>query len=201
MEANVKKIASVMFLVVVAMLSVTVSQALETRSLDLYKIGKNWGSRGQWQFGIDKGLTAGGCIQRELNDGQWLAGPCRDVFVLARRDPVTNDVDNMIHLGPYIMYNAERGNPSYGARLGFTAGNVARAMLDKAAENIPVLEFYAGWKAPPFLHYLRKILTLDYGIAWRPDHSADVIGNWTHGPMFKLDIPIDDIYGLLTKGL
>ena len=184
-----------------ALMLLAAPSCLMATGLDLYPIGKNWGGRGQWQFGLDKGLTAGGCIQREIHDGQWLAGPCRDVFVIARKDKNDGEMDNMIHLGPYIMYNAERGNPSYGARLGVTAGNMARAALDELSRSIPILEFYADWKAPPFLQYTRKILTLDYGIAWRPAHTADVNGEFTHGPMVKLDIPLDDLYGLLVKGL
>ena len=167
----------------------------EPRTLDLYKIGKNWGSRGQWQFGIDKGLTLGGCIQRELHDGQWLAGPCRDVFVIARNgDPV-------IHLGAYVNYNAERGNASYGPRLGVSVGRFGNFCIEKASELIPAIEAYSKWKAPPFMQYIGSVVTIDYGVGWRPQHDESVKGELTHGPMFKLDIPLDDVYGLLIKGL
>jgi len=182
-------------IVVVMMLCAAVSRAQQVRSLDLYQIGKNWGSHGQWTFGIDKGLTAGACLQREINDGQWLAGPCRDVLVMAR------DGYSVLHLGVYIMYNSERGNASYGPRMGVSVGRLGNYMAEKASELFPVIEAYAAWRAPPFVQYLGSIMTLDYGIGYRPAHTDDVLGNWTHGPMFKLDIPLDDVYGLLIKGL
>ena len=178
-----------------ALMLLAAPSCLMATGLDLYPIGKNRGGRGQWQFGLDKGLTAGGCVQRELNDGQLLAGPCKDVFVLAKNG------ENVLHLGAYVMYNAERGNASYGPRLGVTVGPAAKALISKAAEAFPVLEQYADWTPPPFLQYLNKILTLDYGVAYRPYHTEDVRGNITHGPMCMLTIPLGDIYGLLVKGL
>ena len=190
-----KRIVCIVAAVMCFATALRAQEPTQAKSLDLYKIGKNWGSRGQWQFGIDKGLTLGGCIQRELHDGQWLAGPCRDVFVLAR------DGYSMIHLGAYVNYNAERGNASYGPRLGVSVGRFGNYVLEKASESVPWVEHYASWKAPPFMQYLGSIMTLDYGVGYRPVHTSDVIGNWTHGPMFKLDIPIDDIYALLIKGL
>ena len=164
-------------------------------SLNLYQIGKNWGSSGQWAFGVDKSATAGACVQREVHDGQWLAGPCRDIFVLARHGIST------AHMGGAIMWNAEHGNATYSLRLGVSVGPAARAFLLKASEALPGLENLAAWSPPRFLGYISDIATVDFAGGYRPTHDASVNGNWTYGPMVKLDIPLDDVYALIKAGL
>lgn len=162
---------------------------------DWYKLGPAFGPAQSWQFGFDKSATAGGCVQRELHDGQWLAGPCRDVLLLAK------DGEHRAHLGAAVMYNAERGNATYSIRAGVNAGPILRATLVLALNRLPYLENVADFQAPKFLAYLGDITTVDYAVGYRPTHSKDVIGNWTHGPMVKLDLPLADVYNLLKLGL
>ena len=153
-------------------------------SLDLLKIGSAFGESDQWQFGIDKSPTVGTFLMREMTRGKYLGGPCRDFVVLAK------DGEPMLHLGVYQGYEMPGGAPHTGVRIGVTVGNVGRAVLEESAELLPVLEKYADWKAPPSLQYLRKILTLDYGFGYH--------GRFEHGPQVKLDIPVGDIWKLIS---
>lgn len=176
----------------VALMAPMMAQA---QSLDLYKLGKNFGSTGQWQFGIDKGATAGACLQREVHDGQWLAGPCRDVLILARNGA------KAAHLGAAVMYNADRGNATYSLRAGVNVGSASKAFLVELSQKAPLLESIGDLKAPKWAAYLGSITTLDYAVGYRPKHNADVKGNWTHGPMFKMDFPLEDLYALIKLGI
>lgn len=162
-------------------------------SLNLIQLGHFNNPR--WQFGIDKSATVAGCIQRELKDGQWLAGPCRDIFVLAK------DGISRAHLGGAIMYNAEHGNASYEIRAGIALGPATRAAVDKLAETAPGLEVLTQIKLPKWAAYLTDITTLDFAAGYRPIHTADVVGNWTYGPMAQMNFPLEDLYSLLKIGL
>ena len=179
-------------ILVAALMFLTVPASAQ---LNLYPIGKNWGSVGQWQAGINKNLAVGGCLQREAHDGQFLAGPCVDPFVIARAG------QDVFHLGAYVMFNSEHANASYGPRIGVTLGPVVKAGLSALSTRFPTIEQYVGWSPPKFCLYLDKVLTFDFGVGYRPKHSADVNGNLTWGPMVKLSIPLDDIYALLHAGL
>lgn len=157
----------------------------------LLNIGGSFGSTGEYQFGIDKGSVVGGCVQRELANGQWLAGPCRDVFVLQKKGL------NVLHLGGAVMYNAEHGNPNYDLRIGANVGAATSALLSKVAEDIPYLSSLGSLSLPPFLIYLGNITTADYAVGWNPVHTPDVNGNFRHGPMVMLNIPLSDVEALL----
>lgn len=172
---------------IAVLLLIGTEASLRAESLSLFQIGHNFGSSGQWRFGVDKAATVGGCAQRELSDGQWLMGPCRDVFVLARYEEVA------FHAGFAVLYNTEGGNASYTARLGVNVGPAAKAGLVKLSEVIPSLDKIWDLHLPPFLNYLGHVTTIDYGVGWRPIHTPDVFHNLTHGPMAKMDIPFDDL--------
>jgi hypothetical protein len=178
-------------------------QAVTT--LDLYPIGKHFGADGQWQFGIDKSATVGACVQRELHDGQWLGGYCRDIFILAKTiesaDKLSVNQVPMFHVGVDALYNVQKSNGSYGVRAGFNIGGVAKTMLQKAASELPVLESLANWTAPPFIAYIDQITTIDYGVGWRPIHDSSVKGSLTYGPMAMVNIPLSDVWGLISSGL
>lgn len=177
------------------------AQEAAPSSMEWYKLGSPFGKNKAWQFGLDTSLMpAGGCVQRELHDGQWLAGPCRDIFLLAKAQD-DGSFRSIFHLGAYAMANAQRVNWSYGPRFGVNAGQVVKLGLVKIIDNVPYLEALADLHLPKFMQYADKVLTFDYGVAYRPVHDSSVNGNWTHGPMVKLDLPFSDVVGLLKTGL
>lgn len=165
-------------------------------SLDWYKIGQPFGKNQAWQFGLDtSAMPAGGCVQRELHNGQYLAGPCRDILLLARNAVPT------FQLGAAALANTERGNMTYGPYLGVNVGSVGKAALASAAQKAPVIENLLDYQMPPFVAYLDKVLSVDFKVGYRPHHDASVKGNLTYGPMVKLNLPLDDVIALLKLGL
>lgn len=149
----------------------------------------------RWQFGLDASHTIGACLERELHDGQWLAGPCRDVLLLAKDRKVA------FHLGGAAMSNAEHGNTAFQLRAGLNLGPLTEALLRKAADRIPGLGDLAGWKAPPWLAKLADATTLDVMGGPRPVHDASVNGMWTYGFGAKVDVPLDTVFEWLHIGL
>jgi hypothetical protein len=154
---------------------------------DWIKIGGAFGSRGQWQFGFDKSATVGSCAAYAVRAHFTMAGPCRDVFLLAK------DKVPAFHLGGAILYSSDH-TPGYTARLGFNVGPALSSGLGAAADRIPYLESLTGWRAPQPLAYLGKITTLDYFI-------GDVGGRFDHGPQLKVDLPLKDLGSLLGIGV
>lgn len=150
---------------------------------------------GRWQLGLDGSSSVGACLERELHDGQWLAGACRDVLLLAKDSKVA------FHLGAAVMSNAEHGNTSFQARAGFNVGPVTQAALDKLADRVPQLDRLTGWNLPPWLRRVGDATTLDFMGGYRPNHDSSVNGNWTYGVGVKLDIPLDAAFGWLKSGL
>lgn len=150
---------------------------------------------GRWKLGLDASASVGACLERELHDGQFLAGPCRDALVLAK------DGKPAFHLGAAVLYNAEHGNATYQARLGFNVGPAAQAALAKTAYYIPALDSILNWKAPPWLSKIGDATTVDFAGGYRPIHDASVNGNWTYGVMVKADVPLDVVFGWLKSGL
>ena len=144
-----------------------------------------------WQFGIDASPTVGACVERELHDGQWLAGPCRDVLLLAKDHKVA------FHLGAAAMSNAEHGNTAFQLRFGFNTGPVAKF----AASKIPLIDQLANWTPPPFLSHLADATTIDFMGGPRPVHDSSVNGVWTYGVGVKVDVPLDVVYSWLKGGM
>lgn len=170
------------------------------QSLDLLQIGSSFGKNRAWEVGIDKSPVLDACIQREVHDGQWLAGPCRDVLVLAKLD-ASGALHPVAHLGAAIMYNAEHGNASFSMRAGVNVGPAAHALMVKLADDIPGLEGISNITFPKWASYLGSVTTVDYAVGYRPTHDASVNGNLTHGPMAKMSIPLDDLYSLVKIGI
>jgi hypothetical protein len=170
----------------------------QAQSLDLYPVGKNFGSSGQWQFGIDKSAVVGACVQRELHDGQWLAGPCKDVFILAKNG------QEVWHLGGAVMYNAEHGNAVYELKTGVVVGRALQNGLAWVGGHIPLIDdaitSLSQYNPPKFLAYAANITKFDVSGGYRPSHNAQVQGNWGYGGMVTLNIPLDDVYALLKAG-
>ncbi len=150
---------------------------------DWYKIGAPFGSRDQWQLGFDKSPTAGSCVMYAVRARFLMAGPCRDVLLLAK------DKVPAFHLGGAALYSASH-TPGYLARVGFTVGPAARAALQYTADRIPYVEAAANWQAPKALAYLGKITTFDYS-------AGAVGGQLDHGPSVKVDLPIPDLLSVL----
>lgn len=152
-------------------------------------------SGGHWKLGLDASATMGACVERELGDGQWLVGPCRDILLLAKDSSVA------FHLGVAAMSNAERGNTAFQLRAGFNVGPVARSLLAKTVDRIPVLERVTSWNLPPWMNKLADMTTLDFAGGPRPFHDASVDGLWTYGVAAKIDLPVDVLVGWLKSGL
>lgn len=150
---------------------------------------------GHWKLGLDAGVTGSACIERELHDGQFLAGPCRDILLLAKDGHVA------FHIGAGIMSNTQHGNTSFQGRFGFNIGPAARASLLSAADKIPVLENVASIQLPPWASKIGDAMTVDFAGGYRPTHDSSVNGNWTYGVAVKVDLPLDTAFGWLAKGL
>lgn len=165
----------------------TVLNPATASKLDLWHIGQPFGREDQWQFGVDRTFTAGACWQREDVNGQWLVGPCRDVFILAKHG------QSVAHAGVAVMYNAEHGNALYELRAGVNVGPFAKYCLNLAVRKIPYAERLAEIRAPKFLVYFGNITTVDYAWGLRLKHDPSVNGRQGRGAMFKMDIPLDDL--------
>ncbi|MES2155448.1 MAG: hypothetical protein V4510_09970 [bacterium] len=150
---------------------------------DWVKIGGPFGSRGQWQVGFDKSATVGSCAAYAVNAKFLMAGPCRDVLILAK------DKLPIFHLGGAALYSASH-TPGYVGRLGFNVGPAAKSLLEDVASKVPYLEAATDWQAPAPLAYLGKITTLDY-------MAGIVGGRFDHGPQLKMDLPLGDLRALL----
>lgn len=149
---------------------------------DWIKLGKNFGSRGQWQFGFDKSSTAGACAAYVVRAHAVMAGPCRDVFLLAR------DGAPVFHLGGAILYSGSK--PNYTGRAGFNIGPAGAAALNQVSERIPYLESLGDVRAPSWAAYVGRITTVDYIL-------GNINGQLDHGPGVKVNIPLADLRGLL----
>lgn len=175
--------------------------ASSASSLTWYKLGSSFGGSSAWQFGLNMDpMPASGCLQRELHDGQWLAGPCRKILLLAKQQS-DGSFRSIFHVGAYALANTERANWAYGPMAGVDVVGASAAALGKVAGNLPYVEGLLDWTPPPFISYINNILTVDFGVAYRPNPTADVKGHWTYGPMVTLNIPLDDVIGLLRTGL
>lgn len=164
---------------------------------DVAQLGFFGASR--YSFGVTKTFNTDACIERELNDGQWLAGGCKDIlFVLRRRG--NGDTVKTAHLGLAVMKNAERGNTSLQVKGGLNLGTIGQslqAMVNLAAPRLADI----GSDLPPWTEKLGHILTLDFAAGYRPIHSEDVRGNFTYGVIVGVNVPIQDTFEWLAKGL
>jgi hypothetical protein len=164
-------------------LSGTAAAADTLKPADWIKLGKNFGSRGQWQVGFDKSATAGSCAFYAVRAKFLMAGPCRDVLLLAK------DARPVFHLGGAALYSSSH-QPGYLGRAGFNVGPAAAGLLTYAADRIPYVEAISDWKAPKALAYAGKITTFDY--------SAGVVNNqFDHGPQVMVNIPLPDLRDVL----
>lgn len=164
---------------------------------DVAQLGFFGASR--YSYGITKKFNMDACLERELHDGQWLAGGCKDIlFVLRRRG--NGDTVKTAHLGFAVMKNAERGNTSLQLKGGLDLGSAAQAM--QAALNIAAPRLAEiGSDLPPWTGKLGNMLTLDFAIGYRPIHDASVNGELTYGVIMGVNVPIQETFEWLVKGL
>jgi hypothetical protein len=155
-------------------------------SLDLYPLGKNFGADGSFQFGIDKSATAGVCAGYDVPDHIFLAGPCRDILILAHKGAA------VAHLGGFVGYglaDINRSHPYWSARAGVNVGPAVSAALNKLGDGVPAFDALSSYQAPAWASYMGSITTLDYFGGYN--------GHWVHGPQIKADIPIQDLLNLI----
>lgn len=166
-----------------------------TLNLDLYNVGHALGQGGQWQFGIDKSPTAGACVMYDVPDKKLLAGPCRDVLILAHNG------QRALHAGGAVLYELNdlaQKHPFYMARAGVNVGPAAHAALVHLSEKIPYLESLADYKAPVWAQYLGSIATVDAAGGYNPNPYSNEV-RWPWGAQLKLDFPLADIASLFTS--
>lgn len=116
-------------------------------------------------------------IARELHDGQYLAGIAHPhlwcLQYVGQDTALYANGTCVMHAGVQTLWNAEKGNASYGPLFGFNIpGNVN-----------PILQSIGEWAG---LHQnsidaLSSALTVDFFAGYRPIHTADVIGSFTYG--------------------
>ena len=147
---------------------------------DWVKIGHTFGPSDNWQFGLDKSLTAGACGAYAIRSKLYLGGPCRDVLLL------TKDQVRVFHLG------MARLGGLWAGRAGVDVGNFVAAGASYAVNRLPYLESLEGWTLPSWAQYIGKVSKVDYMVLYDG-------GRFDHGPTLKLDIPLADLLDLLPR--
>lgn len=160
---------------------------------DVYILG---GKGSNWQYGVTNHYDIGACVERELHDGQWLAGPCKDILYLLHVDAAGN-LNKFAHLGGAVMYNSGHGNASYQIRVGVNAGSLGAVLSNGISIVAPNLNL----TPPPFVSYMANAVTFDYSAGYRPVHDSSVNGNFTHGPQVMVNVPIATTFEWLVSGL
>lgn len=158
------------------------------------KLGPSFGPDSSWQFGFDKSATAGACAEYNIADRRFEAGPCRDIFLLARTGA------KAMHLGGSIMFpldDFEHKRPAYGTRFGINTGPAARAGLSAISAKVPYLDQLAAYRPPKWASYLGDIASVDFSGSWRPKPVGDE-HRFPYGVQAKVDIPLDDLLALFS---
>lgn len=164
---------------------------------DMYPIGSSFGSHGEFQLGLDRMPAIGGCVLNERMDAQFLAGPCIDPLLLTRNG------QPIFSLGAGVLYNAERGNPTYNVQLGFIVGPLAKQGIGFVVDRIPVVERVTHIELPGFFIQLADATRLYVSAGPRPIHTKDVKSDFTAGFGFRVDCTnaVEYVAGLLKAGL
>lgn len=142
-------------------------------------------SNPSWQIQFDATADATFCGMRELHDGQWLAGTCRDLFYLthAQSDGLTH---KFAHVGVGVFWNGEHGNATVALKGGLNFGTAIQEGLQLLGMQYPSLQ---AMGAPPFLQKVGDMTSLDFALGYRPIHDASVNGDLTYGIAFNLRVP------------
>lgn len=177
-----------LFLAVPAM-----SQSTSTLS-DVYTLGS---FSPTIQYGVTNNYNIGACVERELHDGQWLAGGCKDILYITRLNS-SNVWTKAFHLGGAYMANAQHGNQSYQLKAGFNLGALGALGASALSLAAPAV---SDIKLPPWTQYIGNAITLDFAGGYRPIHDSSVNGNWTYGIMASVNVPIQTTFEWLISGL
>lgn len=102
---------------------------------------------------------------RELNDGMWLIGAQKNLWVLRNVD---KNVE-VIHLAAFYATRLEGQNPAYGPALGFNFGESIRAAVSKLELLAPLIPT----NFPPWVSKLADWVSLDFYGGYRPSVAAD----------------------------
>lgn len=153
-----------------------------------YKIGKNFGNQGHWQFGFDTSLTATACIGYDFVGKAILGGTCRRGLVLARQSVP------FMHIGGGVVWDASHAHGSGILKGGLNVGQTNSAFLDQIGSDVPSLEGLTGWKAPAWAQYLGNITTVD---GFGGPH-VDNFKKWSGGVMVDATVPLADIWALVS---
>lgn len=165
-----------------------------TTPTDVYVLGQ-LGST-SFSYGVTNNYDIGACVERELHDGQWLAGGCKDVLYLLHADSAGN-VNKFMHLGGAVMSNAEHGNTTYQIKAGLdlnALGTLTSNGLNLIAPNLNI-------NVPPWVSHVGNAITLDGTFGYRPVHDASVNGNLTYGIMAMVNVPIATTFEWLISGM
>lgn len=161
---------------------------------DVYKLG-TFGSSA-WSYGVTNNFDVGACVERELHQGAWLAGGCKDVLYLLHADAAGN-IYKAAHIGGAIMSNAQHGNMTYQIKAGVdlnTLGATIENAIILAAPNLDITP-------PPWVQQLGNAITFDGALGYLPVHDASVNGNLTYGIMANVNVPISTTFEWIAQGL
>lgn len=140
-----------------------------------------------------------GCIERELHDGQFLAGGCKDGLYALRRRTDGNFV-KAAHLGLALMANAQHGNPSLQVKGGLNLGTFGQIMA-KAVSVVAPKFADVGSTLPPWTQKIGDVIEFDFAGGPRLWHDKSVNGNWAYGFMATLNVPIEICFDWISGGL
>lgn len=177
-----------------ALMFIAVSVKAQTQPTDVLSLG-SIGST--WEYGITNNYDIGACVERELHDGQWLAGGCKDVFYILHQDSSGN-YQKSFHLGGAYMSNAQHGNQSFQLKAGIdmaalgTLGATAISLIAPKTSSLTL---------PPWVGKVGNMITLDFAGGYRPIHDSSVNGNWTYGIAASVNVPITTTFQWLIAGL
>jgi hypothetical protein len=178
----------VAILVAIATPSYSQTVAPAAPSLDIYPIGKNFGSNGTYQIGFDKSQTVGACAGYDIPDHIFLTGPCRDFVILAHNGK------SVAHMGGFLGYGLKdlsKSHPYWSARAGVSIGAAASSALNRLADDVPAFDALGAYQAPAWAAYVGKISDVEYFV------GDDFAGHLAHGPMANFTIPLADIAALI----
>lgn len=150
-------------------------------------------------WGVTNNYNADAAVERELHDGQFLAGGKKAFAYLLRTDARGNLV-KAAHIGMAVMQNAQHGNTSIQAIVGIETGSLGQILNNVTERAAPRLNQW-GKQLPPWTGKLGYLVTLDFAAGYRPYHDASVNGQFTYGILAGVSVPIEDAFGWLASGL
>lgn len=151
----------------------------------------------KYAWATTNNFNLNGAIERELHDGQWLAGGSKDALYMLRKKSDGNYA-KALQIGGAVMSNAEHGNTSYQIKGGLYLGTLGATIqngVSLAASNL------ADYTPPPWISKIGNAVSFDFFGGPRPKHDGSVKGNWTYGIGASVNVPIQDTFQWLISGL